>query len=198
MTMPRPARLQAIILDALEPAKQAHASEELSYLGGGIRLVGNHPDRPGEVFSKGAYVKLGAGIYDMRATLPYVAQRWSKDTELTHVNRRGFYTVDFGFGNQFRKAVKRLVAKGKLYEAAINPDNKQLRFVCLDPALRKLPKLCVSCGEKIRGEVGRIGLQREQAGAVKDDNNGGFYWLFHKDSAACFEQACSKRDQLES
>jgi hypothetical protein len=191
-----------MILDALEPAKQAHRSGDLIYRGGAFNhndYSDDNDDREAEVYSRGTHFLLDPGVYDLRATLLYVAQRWVNPSheELTHVNPSGYLQVDFGFGMQFRKAVKGLIAKGKLYEANIN-NGKQLRFVCLDPALRKLPKLCIACGEKILDDVGRIRLEREQAGAVKYDDSGEFYWLYHKDSATCFEQACAKRRQLDS
>jgi hypothetical protein len=197
--MPRPARLQAAILDALEPAKQTHRSGELVYLGGAFEhnwWAGSgidSPDHNPEVHSKGQYFTLDAGVYDMRATLLYAAQRWADN--LVRLNERsGYQQVNDVFRTQFIKAVKGLVAKGKLHEAAINRGG-QLRFVCLDPALSKQVPICAGCGEQIHDAVGAMTVDGQHPQALRD-KSGGYYFPFHDNDETCYQQAARKRDSV--
>jgi len=106
--------LQVEIIETLDQAK----NEMVIYSGGaGVNrygLTGSKWEKPGWVYYKGAVVRLADGVYDLRASLKYLAQRHDR----TYC--RGAY-VESSFAAAFSRATKSLLKRGQLTKLTLVP-----------------------------------------------------------------------------
>ena len=136
-------KMQHLILASLKPAKQAHVEGKLSYIGAAnFTNVIHQSDHPGETLVRqgGEFVTLDEGVYDLRATLRYVAIRLSarpgkRKRRPISEDRR---VIDNAFRITFMNAVRSLVERGLLIPCD-DEDAVQLRFVSHQRAPRPRP-----------------------------------------------------------
>jgi len=130
-------KMQRLILASLKPAKQAHVEGKLSYIGAAnFTNVIHQSDHPGETLVRqgGEFMTLDEDVYDLRATLRYVAIRLSarpgkRKRRPVSLDRR---VIDNAFRITFMNAVRSLVERGLLIPCDAG-DAKQLRFVSMRP-----------------------------------------------------------------
>jgi hypothetical protein len=141
-------KMQLALLRALEPAKKAFEADEFNYIGGAggaeYQNVTDHMVRrqygelqyPFEgplVRQGGEFFTLDDGVYDLRATLVYLALKEQKQSKKPVAwqspdRPRGLHYIDPAFRNAFTRAARSLVKQGLLIDV---DDGKgpQLRFV---------------------------------------------------------------------
>jgi hypothetical protein len=129
--------MQHLILASLKQAKRAHIEGKLSYTGAAsLANVIRHSKRPGETIVRqgGEFVILDESVYDLRATLRYLAIRLLE--EPSKRKRRpvsqDLRVVDNAFRITFMKAVRNLIERGLLVRCDAE-DAVQLRFVSMPP-----------------------------------------------------------------
>jgi hypothetical protein len=138
-------KMQLALLRALEPAKKAFEADEFNYIGAAeyenvtyhmVRRQDGELQYPFEgplVRQGGEFFTLDDGVYDLRATLVYLAlkeqqQRKEPVAWQSQDRPRGFYYIAPAFRNAFTRAARSLVEQGLLIDV---DDGKgpQLRFV---------------------------------------------------------------------
>jgi hypothetical protein len=110
-----------------------------------LSLVNMHRDAPVAedevlVFSGGEHTYLDEGVYDLRATLRYLADRFNKKKLVSWENRDrtanwdhcSYWFVDDSFRVSFYRAARNLVERGLLI-CCDNDEAAQLRFVSMRP-----------------------------------------------------------------
>ncbi len=129
-------KVQRAILDGLEPAKQAHAKDELDYRGGAFWA--NFQSEHGEKYSgkpreqmvrfDGQDRALPADAYDLRATLAYLSREMKAGRQCEAPMKS--WDVDRRFAVSFSRAVRTLIERGELVR--LLPDGarvREIRFV---------------------------------------------------------------------
>jgi hypothetical protein len=131
-------KMQRDILNALEPAKQAHASGGLDYRGGASWA--NYHSEQGEKYSgkpreqmvrsNGQDRALPADAYDLRATLAYLSRTTKAGRHIENPILQS-WDVDRRFAVSFSRAVRTLIERGELVQ--LLPDGardvREIRFV---------------------------------------------------------------------
>jgi hypothetical protein len=129
-------KLQREILDALEPAAKWAATA--LYTGKGYR------DGEGNVRARSRHVTLKPGVYDLRATLRYMA----KQRGATYAN--GSF-VNNSFQASFSRAARGLVERGYLTEYSLVPIENAERVEEYDSVVLSLADgLYVDSGHQLR------------------------------------------------
>jgi hypothetical protein len=129
--------MQHLILASLKPAKQAHVEGKLSYIGAAsFANVIHQSDHPGETLVRqgGEFMTLDEGVYDLRATLRYLAIRLSErpGKRKRRPVSEDLRVIDNAFRITFMRAVRNLVELGLLIRCD-DEDAVQLRFVSMRP-----------------------------------------------------------------
>jgi hypothetical protein len=139
-------QMQSVVLAALKPAKRAFAAGAFKYIGGAdYENVFRHmtsdshggyqypPEGP-LVRAGGEFYTLGDGVYDLRATLVYLALQWPR-RGMPRQNRDredGYYWIDPSFRNAFTRAARTLIDRGLLIRCD-GEDGPQVRLVSMRP-----------------------------------------------------------------
>jgi hypothetical protein len=148
--------MQHAILMSLEPAKRAYAQSlednvgkkgQFSYIGGAdAENVFRHTREDGRVRlpPEGPVVRQGGefftlvdGLYDLRATLVYLALHMPPGkvpaARQNPERARGYQEIDPAFRNAFTRAARSLVERGLLFRHD-DEGAPQLRFVSMPPS----------------------------------------------------------------
>jgi hypothetical protein len=130
-------KMQHLILASLKQAKRAHIEGQLSYTGSAsFANVVHQSKRPGETLVRqgGEFVTLDEGVYDLRATLRYLAIRISEGPSKRKRRpvSQDLRVIDNAFRITFMKGVRSLVERGLLVRCDAE-DAVQLRFVSMPP-----------------------------------------------------------------
>lgn len=138
-------KMQHLILASLKPAKQAHVEGKFSYIGAAsFANVIYQSDHPGEILVRqgGEFMTLDEGVYDLRATLRYLAIRLSErpGKRKRRPVSEDLRVVDNAFRITFICAVRKLVERGLLIRCD-DEDAKQLRFVSMRPDIFVHPQI---------------------------------------------------------
>jgi hypothetical protein len=130
-------KMQHLILASLKQAKRAHIEGQLSYTGSAsFANVVHQSKRPRETLVRrgGEFVTLDEGVYDLRATLRYLAIRLSEGPSKRKRRpvSQDLRVIDNAFRMTFMKGVRSLVERGLLVRCDAE-DALQLRFVSMTP-----------------------------------------------------------------
>jgi hypothetical protein len=104
------------------------------------------PENEAEVFHRGESFTLGEGVYDLRATMRWLAivrnrqklAAWKNSDRTANESGSSYWFVDDAFRISFYRAARALIAAGMLIPTDPMAKGREVRFVSMSPDAERL------------------------------------------------------------